>query len=94
MLSQTQHERILIEKKLLEHEFPQGRFINSNGNLHFEVAIRTSGGHNFTLDGVLGEHFPDEMPRLYVVSPQKLRKRGIFGSVIVAYWVNLIYVLG
>lgn len=81
MYSQTQRERILIEKKLCENEFPQGRFLGLNGNPHFEVPIRTSGGQEFTLDAVLGKHFPDEMPRLYVVSPRKLSKRGGYGSV-------------
>lgn len=81
MLSQTQRERILIEKKLLEREFPQGRFLDLNGSPHFEVAIKTSGGQEFTLDAVLGEHFPDKMPRLYVVSPHRLPKRGNCGSV-------------
>jgi hypothetical protein len=81
MVSQAQYERMLVEKKLLEHEFPQGRLISSNGTLHFEVGIRTSSGQEFTLDVVVGRRFPDKMPLLFVVSPRVLPKRGGRGTV-------------
>ncbi|MBM4029155.1 MAG: hypothetical protein FJ280_27720 [Planctomycetes bacterium] len=74
MWSETQQTRIATERAVLREEMPQYEFYDPSGDTYVEGDVRTSDGAEFTLRCVLGRHFPDEMPRLYVASPHRLPK--------------------
>ena len=68
--------RLSTEAKVLAAELPQFRFYNPTGETYVAGWVHPSNGHDYQLKLVLGDDFPDEMPKLYVVSPHMLRKYG------------------
>ena len=82
MWSSSQQYRLALEKKLLEKEMPQFQWYDMTGNTYLEGYVKTYGnGDQYKLRVVLTSRFPDEMPNLFVVSPQRLPKYGGYGTV-------------
>ena len=73
MWSRAQQHRLALERQILAQELPQFYFYNMTGDTYIEGWQNTaSGGKNYQLKLVLGCHYPDEMPKLYVTYPHTL----------------------
>ena len=82
MWSASQKYRLALEKSMLAKEMPQFRFYNMTGDTYVAGWAKTSGGrHNYKLTLILGFLFPDEMPKLFVISPHTLWKYDGYGTV-------------
>jgi len=55
------------------HQF---KFYEPLGDTYVAGRVKTSNGREYKVKLVLGKQFPDEMPKLYVVSPRILPKYG------------------
>ena len=79
MWSRAQQARLALERQILAKELPHYSFYDlSFGGTYIEGWENTvSRNRSYKLKLVLSSHYPDEMPRLYVVSPHTLPKHGI-----------------
>ena len=75
MWSETQKYRLALEYKLLEKKMPQFKWYDLEGNTYLEGQVRTNDdGREYVLQCVLSNKFPDQKPKLFVVSPHTLPK--------------------
>ena len=75
MWTEKQKRRLSAEKKILERKLPQFKFFNLLGT-YVAGKTKTSDGRMYLLRLDIGKGFPEEMPRLYVVTPFVLPKYG------------------
>lgn len=76
MWSEKQRRRLGAEKRLLDQKMPQFKFYSPLIDTYVAGKAKTSDGRKYKLKLILGKRFPDEMPKLYVVSPRLLPKYG------------------
>ena len=82
MKTDTQLYRLGLEKKLVAKELPQFEFHDLNGDTYIEGWVKIYGSRTeFKLRLVLGRGFPDDLPKLFVVSPVTLPKYNGRGTV-------------
>jgi len=74
MTLQNFESRLRTEEAIMAKKLPQFKLLHKNAQYYFEGWYSTSTGDRFQLRLVFTTHYPDEMPRLYVVSPKNLRK--------------------
>jgi hypothetical protein len=71
-----------VERELLAKQMPQFEIFDLNGDTYIEGLARVYGSRaEFKLRLVLGRSFPDEMPKLFVVSPATLPKYNGRGTI-------------
>lgn len=71
--SSARRRRLDLERQLLARELPQFQLHNIDGNPYVAGWQTTSDGwKTYRLKLLLGPHYPDQMPSLYVVSPLAL----------------------
>ena len=76
MRSNSQLYRLALEQKILANELPQFSFYDINGDTYVSGWQSTcSHRENYQLKLLLGLHYSDEMPRLYISSPLILPQR-------------------
>ena len=81
MKTEKQLYRIGIEKELMAKELPHFEFYDIEGETFVEGGVNIYGSSaEFKLRLVLGD-FPDDLPKLFVVSPTKLPKYDGYGTV-------------
>lgn len=73
MLTEKQKRRLGAEKKILEQKLPQFKFFNILGCIYVAGETKTSDGCKYKLKLEIGQQFPEEIPKLYVVYPSSLR---------------------
>lgn len=76
MLSLTREQRIEIERLIMSKEMPQFRLVRTREEEYFEGWCTTSAGNKYKLKLKLSEHYPDQIPSLYVESPKTLKRHG------------------
>ena len=76
--TKKQRIRLAVENKILASKAPGFRFYEHTRVDKTYVAglVKTSDGYKYELKVLLGPKFPDKMPRLFVVSPNKVPKYG------------------
>lgn len=74
MTLQDFESRIRTEEAIMAKKLPQFSLFQQEDQYYFEGWYSTSTGDRFQLKLVITNHYPDEMPRLYVISPATLRK--------------------
>ena len=76
MWSRAQQARLALERKILRQELSHFYFCDMSGDTYIEGLQWPSSGFNeYRLKLVLGCHYPDIKPRLYVTSPHILRTK-------------------
>lgn len=74
--------RVQIEEALMQKEMPQFKLNKKGNEWYFEGWQSTETGNNrFKLRLILTQNYPEEPPKLYVISPQILWKHGNSGSI-------------
>jgi hypothetical protein len=69
--------RLKIERVIMIKELPQFRFFQTGDDTYFSGWHTTAyTGQRFLLKLQLSPFFPDEIPKLYVIKPKKLKKYG------------------
>ena len=72
--------RLLIEKKALEHSFPQFHFIRHEYQLGVKGYLTTRGGGYYSIEIWYPFDYPYDAPSVYVVSPSIMDAPHKFGS--------------
>ena len=73
--SSIDRPRLRIEKKIVRAELPQFKFVQLGSTPCFEGSYTSTTTENaFTLRVELPDHYPDQMPKLFITSPITLRK--------------------
>lgn len=68
--------RWVFEIKIMQHELPQFRPYGRSGDYFFSGWQATSHGNRYKLKLDVPPYYPDNVPSLYVTSPQMLRSFG------------------
>jgi len=81
MKTEKQLYRLGIERQLVAKELPQFEFFDLEGDTYIEGWVNIYGSSaEFKLRLILG-NFPDDLPKLFVVSPAKLPKHNGHGTI-------------
>ena len=77
MLIDKNKSRLEIEKAIMEKELPQFELSQTGDDTYFWGWHTTAyKGRRFLLKLNLSPYYPDEIPKLYVTEPKKLKKYG------------------
>ena len=74
--SAEQCHRLAFEANLLRKYFPSFSVYEPSGKTYIEGCIRTNGGWNFRLKIDVPESYPYSKPKMYVMEPTTLYKKG------------------
>jgi len=73
-----QRQRLTAERRILQHYFPEARWLNPHdaSNTRVEIDMPTNDRNRYRLHVMVPHDYPSSQPHLLVVNPSPLRARG------------------